>query len=744
MRSIDFATEVHPVLETRCKSCHTGDNAQAGFRVSSREDLLRGGSSGPAIVPGKGADSLLIQKITGRRGMRMPPAGSPLSDDAIVAIRQWIDQGAAWGPATNSTAGRLAAIAPRNPLGPAMEMAGNPIDRFIKSGSAAGDAVFARRAYLDVWGLLPPPEELTAFVGSKEPGKRAALIDRLLADREKYAEHWISYWNDLLRNDEGVIYHGERKSITNWLLDALRTNMPYNAMVRALLNPAKQDDPEGFLIGVNWRGVVSASQSPPMQAAQNSAQVFLGMNLKCAACHDSFVNRWKLRDTFGLAAMFSAEKLELVRCDVPTGKMAEARFPIEELKVPFSETVESRREAAAEWFTSKENGRFARTIVNRYWRLLLGRGIVEPIDDMDAEPWSQDLLDALAFDFAQHGYDLQQLLRRIMTSGAYQMPAVLEEKAPARYTFRGPLLRRLTAEQFEDAISQATGDWRVRVPRDEAAAIYAREWRLKSDPLSRVLGRPIRDQVYTERATQATTLQGLEMTNGPLLSERLERAAHAMIGELKPAAENRFDSKLVRGGATPVDIDISGAKDLYLVIEDVDSYDASRIVAGWADVELIGPEGAIPLSSLGGPAVASHQFELAKGESAAGFKSAVPSILHWRLGDKPFTRFRARAIIDESSRKSDISPALRFFVFTEAPEADRMVRVEGGPPMPAPKTQWTSAELVDRLYLQLFSRAPSAAERSVAMRALGEKPAGAAVEDLLWAMLVSPEFQFVR
>lgn len=743
MRSIDFATEIHPVLETRCKSCHSGDNAQAGFRVGSREELLRGGVSGPAIIPGKGADSLLVQKIAGRRGTRMPPAGAPMSDDAIASIRQWIDAGAVWGPGASAAAARLAPMAPRNSLGSAAS--GNPIDHFVKADATVSDAVFARRAYLDIWGLLPPVEELRGFIASKDPRKRAALVDRLLADREKYAEHWISYWNDLLRNDEGVIYHGERKSITAWLVDALKANMPYDAMVRALLNPTAKNDPDGFLIGVNWRGVVSASQSPPMQASQNSAQVFLGMNLKCAACHDSFVNRWKLRDTFGLAAMFSAEKLELVRCDVPTGKTAEARFPIEDLKVSFGETVESRRSAAAEWFTSRENGRFARTIVNRYWRLLFGRGIVEPIDDMDAEPWSRDLLDSLAWDFAEHGYDLQRLLRVMMTSGAYGMPSVLEAGAPAaKYTFRGPQPRRLTAEQFEDAISQATGDWRVRVPRSETAAVYTREWRLKSDPLSRVLGRPIRDQVYTERATQATTLQGLEMTNGPLLSERLERAARALVGELKPAPENRYDSRLVRGGARPVDIDVSGARDLYLVIEDVDSYDASRIVAGWAGAELIGPDGALPLSSLGGPAVAAQEFELPSLESVSGFKAAAPSMLHWKLGGKRFTRFRAEAVIDERCRKSDISPALRFFVFTEEPEADRMVRVEGGAPLPGPKTQWGSAEMVDYLYSQLFSRSPSSAERSAAVAALGEKPTAATVEDLLWAMLMSPEFQFIR
>ena len=209
-----------------------------------------------------------------------------------------------------------------------------------------------------------------------------------------------------------------------WLLTALEKNVPYDAMVRALLDPPAQGGPEGFLTGVTWRGVVSASQTPPMQAAQNAAQVFLGMNIKCAACHDSFINRWKLSDTYGLASMFSDQPLELVRCDVKIGKMAEARFPFSELKVDFGDTLASRRKAAAEWFAHRENGRFARTIVNRYWRKLLGRGIVEPADDMDAEPWNQDLLDWLASDFVANGYDLQHLIRRIMTSRTYQMTAV--------------------------------------------------------------------------------------------------------------------------------------------------------------------------------------------------------------------------------------------------------------------------------------------------------------------------------
>src|SRR4029079_11579115 len=150
------------------------------------------------------------------------------------------------------------------------------------------------------------------------------------------------------------------------------------------------------------------------------------------------------------------------------------------------------------------------------------------------------------------------------------------------YVFRGPRLRRLTAEQFEDAISAATGDWRVNNPRGERYASYTREWHLKSDPLSRALGRPIRDQVYTERSADATTLQALELTNGPLLSKRLERGAKMLLGELPPSPANLFDSKVIRSGKVRVDVDITGANELWLLIEDVDSYDPARVIAEWS------------------------------------------------------------------------------------------------------------------------------------------------------------------
>src|SRR5262249_15572065 len=163
----------------------------------------------------------------------------------------------------------------------------------------------------------------------------ARLVDRLLADNTNYAQHWISFWNDLLRNDEGVNYYSEtatRKSITPWLINALETNLPYDQFVSKLLNPTGPQDPDGFLVGVNGRGLASASETPAMQAAQNSAQIFLGVNLKCNACHDSFISKWKLKDAYALAGFFSDDPhLQLYRCDIALDQRTEPGFLFPEL-----------------------------------------------------------------------------------------------------------------------------------------------------------------------------------------------------------------------------------------------------------------------------------------------------------------------------------------------------------------------------------------------------------------------------
>ena len=330
---VDFDRAVHPILAARCFACHGGDKRSGGLSLATYVDILKGGKTGKVVNPGSSRDSLIVKRVLGDGVPRMPPVGEGLTLSEIAVLSSWVEEGARprpdAAPARANWVPRMALSKPEMPPGPEP----NPVDRLlagyyrkygIEPPKLVSDAAFERRAYLDAWGLLPTPEQLAAFKG------RDALVKHLLADKTNYSEHWITFWNDLLRNEDGSNYSGTRQSITQFLLKSLRENTPYDKFVSQLLNPAGKDT-EGFLIGVNWRGDINASQTPVMQAAQNSAQVFLGVNLKCNSCHDSFISRWKLRDAYGLASFFSDDKLELVRCDVKQGKFAELKFLYPEL-----------------------------------------------------------------------------------------------------------------------------------------------------------------------------------------------------------------------------------------------------------------------------------------------------------------------------------------------------------------------------------------------------------------------------
>jgi mono/diheme cytochrome c family protein len=756
-QAVDFATEVHPILAARCALCHSGAKPAAGLSLTSRALMINGGASGPAIVPGNGGASLLIEKISGTRGAIMPAAGEPLTAAQIATLRAWIDAGAVWPETTPIPSGWVAAIAPRQPDLPAGRER-HPVDRFIAAyftlhglafPAPAEDARFARRVYFDLWGLPPTPAQLEAFLGDRGPDKRARLIDALLGDSQPYAEHWISWWNDLLRNDQGGEYAGERKSITDWLLGALEHNLSYDKMIAALVNPVEKSDPDGFLIGVNWRGDINASQTPYMQAAQNTAQIFLGINLKCASCHDSFINRYKLRESYGMAALFAPQsRLELVRCDVKTGKYTGPQLLYPELgAVPEDAPLAERHAAAARFFTDPRNGRVARTIVNRYWQKLFGRGLVEPVDEMDGEPWNADLLDWLASDFTAHSSDLKYLLRLLMTSKAYQLPAAVSGEQPEKpYVFRGPRVRRLSAEEFADTVSAITGEWRL-VERDKTA-IPARDWQFKASPLALALGRPIRDQVFTTRDNRPTTFQALELANGASLEDMLRRGALRLLGQLPgyplgPPA-NLFDSGRLRKGAVDFDIDISGLKQLWLLEQDAGSYDPTRTVAGWVHVELFGPQGVKDLAGLA-PAAFARQ-PLTSNKEPVGEAVTMPpgARLVLPIDGFGFTRIRGRVALDDRSLPDDIEGAVRFFVFGAEPDGERLVRVSGAPPVPAPPPLASVNEAGRRLYLQLFARKPNSQEARIVRKYFaGGKLAPAALEDLLWSLLLHPEFQYL-
>ena len=747
----DFATVIHPILAGRCVVCHGGAKPQAGLNLETREGMLKGGKSGPVVILGSGSESLLVQRLSGHGGSRMPMTGESLTADQVAAMSAWIDAKAPWPAMTAAPdTGWVAPLHPRNVTPPASHET-NMIDRFLPSeGAVVNDGVFARRVYYDAIGMPPAAAEIQAFMEDRRPDKRERLVDRLLANSKAYAEHWISFWNDMLRNDQGVNYAGTRKSITGWLLPALESNMPYNRMVGALVNPVAKEDPDGFLQGVNWRGAVNASQTPFIQAAQNTAQVFLGVNLKCASCHDSFINRYKLRQSYALAAMFSEENsLELVRCDLKTGVRAGPEFLFPELgAVPVNATLADRHAAAERLFNSPENGRLARTIVNRYWQRLIGRGLVEPVDDMDAEPWNADLLDWLAVDFASNGYDLKRLMRGIMTSRAYQLPSVAGLPVRTKdYVFVGPQFRRLTAEEFADTVSALTGEWRTLVNGRDAA--HSREWQLRSTALTRMMGRPIRDQVFTTRNEDPTTLQALELMNGDTLGKALRRGSRRLLGELPPAPANRFDSQDVCKGTVPIDVDLTGVKQFWLLLQDVDTQDPARMLAGWADMELTGPAGAKKLWEL--PTLSKYDKRPLDigGQSRADVMTAgLGSTLIFNIDGLGFARLRGFAAVDDSGKKDDIGVSVRFFIFDQEPDRDELVRVKGDAPTPEPTPEADADRMIDKLFWQALARRPSKPERSLAREFLlpkhASKISSAGLEDLLWSLLMHPELQYIR
>jgi len=551
---VDFVRDVVPILQASCISCHANGLSKGGFRLDTRELMLKGGDTGPAIVPGHSADSELIQLVTETDpDMVMPKKGAHLKPEQIAILSRWIDQGAVWPAGVLAGRFKEAALAPRRPLVPkAAPHSGltNPIDLMLQPyfashkitpGKPVDDRVFARRVYLDIIGLLPSPEQLAAFEADKSPDKRQQLVTALLSDDRRYAEHWLSFWNDLLRNDyKGTGYiDGGRKQITDWLFNALKTNLPYDQFVRDLVTG--QHGTEGFTNGIVWRGTVNASQLPPLQAAQNISQVFMGINLKCASCHDSFVSNWKLADAYGMAGVYSDGPLEMQRCDHPLGKVAPLKFLYPELGTIDPSAPKPQRIAQlGRIITSEKNGRLTRVIVNRIWQRTMGRGLVEPADEMDNDPWDADLLDELAVNFSDHGYDLKDLLATICTSRAYQMMAVPSgAERDNQFVFHGPLIRRMSAEQFTDAISTVTGDWPAKPavrPAGEGsiAAPEIRSSLCPADPLSTALGRPNRDQVVTERSASPTTLQALELTNGSTLADMLHLGAEKLLKDKDP------------------------------------------------------------------------------------------------------------------------------------------------------------------------------------------------------------------
>jgi uncharacterized membrane protein/mono/diheme cytochrome c family protein len=563
----DLNTEVRAILAHNCYKCHGAEKVKGGLRLDGKHMVLKGGENGPVIVPGSPEKSELFIRVNLPADHEdiMPSKGGKLKAKEIETLRLWIAKGAPWPEdGSKEIIYKVAKLMPRNPVLPdapkglstsVKGAAVNPVDRWTdqyftknktKWPEVVNDQVFLRRIYLDIIGMLPTPEDIEKFSKDSRTNKRELWVRQLLDKDDDYALHWLSFWNDALRNDyTGTGYiTGGRFNITDWLYKSLKGNKPYNKFVEELINPT--DESKGFIAGIEWRGVVNSSQRTEMQAAQNVSQVFLGLNLKCASCHNSFISDWKLEDAYAFANIFADTALEINRCDKPTGKFVDARMLWKELgTIDSKASAKEKRKQLAANLIKPENGRLYRTIVNRIWAQMMGRGLIEPVDAMDNDPWNQDLLDWMAYDFVQKKTDLKELIYLIATSNAYQLPSVGYKEAAIisnpKYKFKGMVRRRMSAEQFTDAVSNifapVFNEKEIKYNPFAKAAYsklaanppFVRAALVANNPFLMALGRPNRETVATGRDSQANLLQALELTNGGKFNSVLKEGAERWI-----------------------------------------------------------------------------------------------------------------------------------------------------------------------------------------------------------------------
>jgi hypothetical protein len=347
----------------------------------------------------------------------------------------------------------------------------------LKPADLAADHVFLRRAYLDALGLLPTPAETRAFLADPDPKKRDRLSDALLA-RPEFAEYWAQKWSDLLRNEEKAL---DKKGVAvfyRWIAAQLAADRPLNAFARDVIaarGSTYANPPANF-----WRAV-----RDPLQRSESVAQVFLGVRIGCARCHNHPFDRWTIDDYYGFGALFARVEYRVVAnarqdnldahefvgeqfvwqnrtAELPnprTKRAAKPRF----LGAPTPDMgdADDRLGAVADWVAAPTNPFFARAQANRIWLHLMGRGLVDPNDDFRATnpPSNPELLDWLAADFARGGFRLKRTVKTVMASRTYQAAAAARDRGATGDDLyhAHALVRPLEAEQLLDALAQVSG-----------------------------------------------------------------------------------------------------------------------------------------------------------------------------------------------------------------------------------------------------------------------------------------------
>jgi mono/diheme cytochrome c family protein len=489
-----WTDKVQPLLGVNCVKCHGPLQQKSGLELDTFDALIKGGDDGVVIVPGKPQDSRLYKNLASDAEQHMPPK-KQLAEADRKAVREWI--------AAMSAAAMEPATKPRAPRH--FESVTQAIDtliaegwqeRKVKPASAVDERTWCRRVYLDLAGRICTSAELQAFLNAPADLKRATLVDRLLASDE-YPVHMRELWDVFLMGRAKRERTEEQRQKNGWwafLENGFRSNRPWIDMVRAMLL-ARPNQPADS--GASW--FLYERHDDYQAMAEAIAPVVYGTKINCAQCHDHpLVRDIKQAHYWGLVAAYNRGKnVEggtdiaesaiggfvnftnlkkesqpaivtllsggTVKEDRPAADQKEEDSddkyvdPKAKVRVPKF----SRRAAFAEAATCN-NPLLARAMVNRLWSVFLGRGIVQPVDEMNARyaPSHPELLDWLAQDFAGHQYDFRREVRGIVLSRVYALGTV---EAPPE-AFAGAIERPLSAEQLARS-------WRIAAgltPKDDA------------------------------------------------------------------------------------------------------------------------------------------------------------------------------------------------------------------------------------------------------------------------------------
>jgi hypothetical protein len=544
-----FEKEVLPILKANCFKCHGGPGQggpklRSGLSLTSRVGVLKGGDRGPAVSLEKPDESVLLKAIHYRDGLEMPP-DHRLKPAEVAVLTKWVKAGVPYpdgGPAqvvatprglrvTDADRQYWAYRPVRRPEPPAVKgraWVRNPIDAFLLAGleakglspnPEADRRALARRAFYDLTGLPPAPEELDAFVNDPAPGAYERLIDRLLASPH-YGEKWARHWLDLVRYGETNGFEFDRPKPFIWryrdyIIDAFNRDLPYDQFVReqlagdqlAAVTPRTLTATGYYLLG-QWDDGAADRLLQRYEALDSilstTGQVFLGMSLGCVRCHDHKRDPIPQRDYYRLLAFFhnlgdltgrrarrvqpqgAGPALDVLavseRDPTPTyvllrgnpqakGDPVEAGFPEVLARGADDKAPPPKgRLALANWLTDANNPLTARVMVNRLWQHHFGRGIVPTPNDfgkLGEPPTHPELLDWLASEFVAGGWKLKRMHRLLMTSSAYRMSVRGQEKAlrldPANTLFWRFNLRRLSAEEVRDSMLAVSGKLNPRM-----------------------------------------------------------------------------------------------------------------------------------------------------------------------------------------------------------------------------------------------------------------------------------------